>query len=70
MFEAIANVILLIAMIALFVVWIVSLVNHNPNEEPCKPEDCNTCPFPLCEGRGIMLQKRLNQKEVEENDLN
>ena len=70
MLEAIANVLLFVAMVVVVVIWIVSLVKYDPQKDPCRPEDCDTCPFPLCEGRGVMLQKRLNQKEVEENDLN
>lgn len=69
MLEAIANVILLIAILVIAPIWIVSLVNYNPNEDPCRPEDCKTCPFPQCEGRGVMLQKQIKQKEVEDNDL-
>ena len=65
MLEAIANIILIIAILVIAPIWIVSLVNYDPNEDPCRPEDCEMCPFPQCEGRGIMLQKQINQKEVE-----
>lgn len=41
-----------VAAIVGLTIWIVSLASWD-GEKHCKPEDCDTCPFPPCEDEHI-----------------
>ena len=56
---ALLNLLLLIAGLAIVVVWIVSLCRWD-GEKNCNPNECETCPFP-CEGHSA---KSNNRKET------
>lgn len=49
--EAIANVVMVVLLIAIFVIWIVSVARWD-GKKPCTPgKDCESCPFPPCEDK-------------------
>lgn len=56
---ALLNLLLLIAVLAIAVVWIVSICRED-GEPKCNPNECETCPFP-CEGHSA---KSNNRKET------
>lgn len=55
-----AGIIGLAAFIVVLAVWIYSLVNWD-GKKHCKPEDCDSCPFPPCTDEE--KQEIFNQKE-------
>ena len=47
MIALILKALVCIAAVVILVVWIVALASWD-GKKHCKPEDCDTCPFPLC----------------------
>lgn len=46
-----------LAAILILAAWLHGLVNWD-GKKGCKPEDCDTCPFPHCEDRPINKNER------------
>lgn len=52
MITAILKLLFIALLLFAFGIWIHSLCEWD-GTKPCKPEDCDSCPFPPCEDRPI-----------------
>lgn len=57
MITVILNWLLMVVTLAVLICWIAALVQWD-GEKHCKPEDCDSCPFPPCEDRPINKNER------------
>lgn len=60
MIGAILKLLFAALIIGVVIYWIYCLV-HWDGTKPCKPEDCDSCPFPPCEDRPINNNERKDQ---------
>lgn len=68
MITAALKVVYFIIVIAALVLWLHALANWD-GEKRCKPEDCDTCPFPPCEDGPINKNERKDQHENQLQEL-